>query len=449
MASKYNKKNKSPLKQTAHQQAQANNPYYNYLQLGGWDEAQQEIDRRSAERRKAQQEKLQNEIAQFQYADMKAKQTEALVVPANTGYNNVDLAIQTASRQLVDQAGALTAQLKNGEIDTDQYANQLAIIRSQVPEINTFKNTLTEGLTQYQEAIANGTWSKAMPMETMDFYGTLTNDGGSVQLGTTEDGNVALIGTTQGGQEINIPVNSSGRMPKPIIKQPVPSQIYGPLVKELAADEAGVFDESATEAVKGKLDEVLAAGGENALKSLAVDHYGLDLDDANEKLAVLDEDGVSELEKFVEGKFVEGASKVFRVDQLNAQQQAQNAIAWRKLHNSEEQQQYNRNNPSTDFNASAAKFQANAQELDRIDNILNTGSFEQLNGTNGIGIESYDPFGSADLGYKITIDGKTKKMTPEQAKIWLANNLGSGFRPPGQSNQSQSNVNPKMQDIKF
>ena len=330
------KKIKSPLKQTPHQQAQANNPYYNYLQLGGWDEAQAGIAEQRAAQRKAEQEQLQMQLQQIQLAELKTKQQEGLIVPADTGYNNVDLAIQGASRQLVDQAGSLTAQLKNGEIDTDQYAQKLAIIRSQVPAIGTFKETLSNNMKTYVDALQNGQLSHAMNAEAMDFYGSLMGDNGELQLGATEDGNVALVGLTKGGEQVSIPVAGSGQMPKPILKQPSPYELLKDPIKQLNK-EAEFWGPDAADFAAAQLDNVLSQGGSAALKSLAADHYGMSLEDIEALDKQSAEGYSSELEKRVEERWIKDAETLFVDDQINAEQRRQFQIQQQKINTAAQQ----------------------------------------------------------------------------------------------------------------
>ena len=370
MAAKYNKKNKSPLKQTAHQQALANNPYYSYLQLGGWDEAQQEIDRRSAERRKAEQDALQNELSNIQLAEMKVKQQQGLIVPADTGYNNVDIAIQNASRQLVDQAGSLTAQLKNGEIDTDQYANKLAIIRSQVPAVNTFKEVLTGNLQNYQQAVADNQISHAMTAEARDFYGSIMNDSGQLQLGATEDGNIALLGLTNGGEEVNIPVGGVNQMYRPILKQPAPQELLRDPMKTLQKEQE-FWGPEGVDFAKAQLDNVLNSGGEDALKSLAADHYGYDVDRLEEEYMAPPPEGSeanSLLEHNIENAWVSQAQGMFINDQQDANQRVQSEIQRQRAI---AQQQQGAGRPSAALIDQQNAYNLNQENTNKVDTALN------------------------------------------------------------------------------
>ena len=436
----------SPLKQTAHERAQANNPYYNYLQLGGWDEAQTEIANQRAQQAKARQDALQEQLSNLQLAELKTKQQEGLIVPANTGYNNIDIAIQGASRQLVDQAGALTAQLKNGEIDTDQYATDLAIIRSQVPAINTFKENLTGNLQGYTEALQNGQISHAMGAEARDFYGTLLGDSGQLQLGATPEGNVALVGFTNGGEEVSIPVQGSGQMPKPILKQPAPFELLKDPLKTLQ-DQKEFWDEDAVDFSKGQLDNILNQGGEGALKSLAADHYGYSLEQIEDLENTPAEGYSSALEQQIEEKWVQTANTMFLNDQLKAREQREFQLQQQRI---EAQQQQG----GASTSAAATKLYhdqlLNAENNQLVDNAatqpIGSGAFQTLAGRGNIMNVEYSKgwFGNPGT-YKVLVKGAKEPIdVPEaQAAQYFKNFLGvQQSLIPSNDNQIQSNDDP-------
>ena len=435
----------SPFKQTAHERAQANNPYYNYLQLGGWDEAQNEIAAQREQQAKARQSALQEQLSNLQLAELKTKQQEGLIVPANTGYNNIDIAIQGASRQLVDQAGALTAKLKNGEIDTDQYATDLAIIRSQVPAINTFKENLTGNLQGYTEALQNGQISHAMGAEARDFYGTLLGDSGQLQLGATPEGNVALVGFTNGGEEVSIPVQGSGQMPKPILKQPAPYELLKDPIKQLQ-QQAEFWGPDAQDFAKGQLDNVLTSGGEGALKSLAADHYGYSLEKIEELENTPAEGYSSELERQIEDRWVKSAETMFVNDQINAEQARQFQLQQDRLNAQQQQGGAAASASLLNYQFKQAENQQNIQRLNTA--AQNPGGFASFNGFNGLNVEYSEPGYFSGGSYTVTDSKGNKQKIPEdQAYDFFFNTLGVVTGP--QSNQNQSNTNPKMQDIKF
>ena len=198
----------SPFKQSSF------NPYaYQDKFAGAGDAAAAAIEEQRAlerEVRQREREELQDAMQRQAFAEAKAKQQEALIVAGDTGFNNVDLAVNQASRQLVDQAAALTAQLNKGEITADEWASQTALIRKQVPGINAWKETLTNNLGAYVEATATGGISKAMNPEYMAVYNSLMKDDGTFSLAVNENGQVVFEGTSELGENVSVPVNGMG-----------------------------------------------------------------------------------------------------------------------------------------------------------------------------------------------------------------------------------------------
>ena len=296
------------------------NPYAYQDKFAGAGDAAAAAVAENEARRKAfldeEDRELKRQMSQLQFGELKAKQAEALVVPGDTGFNNVDLAINNASRQLVDQAGALTAQLNKGEISVDDWASQTALIRSQVPGVKQWKETLNTNLGQYTQALANGQLSDAMDPSSMDLYGTLLKDDGRLNLAVNDQGQVVFEGTTEGGSPVSIPVNGSANMPKPVLKQPSPYEIMKEPLKEF--NNQG-WSEDVAEFSRQQLDSVLAKGGDQALLSMAVDHMGIPANEARE-LANMEADGyTSALEQQVEEKWVEDARAIHIYDQQKQQ----------------------------------------------------------------------------------------------------------------------------------
>ena len=431
---------RSPLLQFA-------NPYAgNYSALsqavgGGVKDAIDEQKAAEDRRREQERQDLNTQIQQNAFAQQKIKQAEALVVPGDTGYNSLDGAINKATRSLADQAGNLTNQLKNNEIDIDQYAQQYATIQSQIPGIKAFKETLTANLQGYQEGLANGQLSKANGLQTNDLYATMMSDDGSLDLGVDEAGRVMFTGQTLGGEPISIPVNGANQMPKPIFKQPSPYELIKPTLTELEKS-LNVWDDAATETIKGQLDIVLEEGGEPALKSLAVDHYGISLEEANRLSDEPAENHTNALEKYVEEKFVNDAQIKFKADQLTAAQQAD--LAFKK------QQLYNKQQQGGGNTAAAIKQQNEIIQREQNTQILNTavaGGKDKATGLIGVGgITGVNPHWRGQ-GFEIVvgdekydINYKGDKITPQSKQI-LNNLLGLGAVGGQDVSQYDFNIN--------
>ena len=282
-------------------------------------------------RREAERHAQQQEMQRFQFAELKAKQAEGLIVPGDTGYNNVNLAVDNASRALVDQAGALTGQLSKGDISADDYAFKIATIRSQVPGIKQWKETLTNNLQNYTQALTDGQLSAANSMETSDLYGSLLKDDGRFTLNVNPEGQVVFGGVTDAENPVSIPVNGINNMPKPILKQPSPWEQLKQPIKDIQSAGAEFWNGDVEEAVKGALDGVLQAGGDSALLSLAVDHYNIPLEEAKALADSPAEGYSSALEQMVEDKWVETGKQGFINDQINAEQARQFKLQEQRL----------------------------------------------------------------------------------------------------------------------
>ena len=301
--------------------AQFVNPYENnYATLssriggaveGAVDERQQLMDRKRAEEDRAIEEQRrasQDEMRNLQLGQMKAREQEGLIVSGDSGINQLDTAVNSASRALVDQAGSLTTQLKNNEITSDEFASQYALIKSQVPAIKKFKETLGANIAEYTAGIKGGQLSGAMGNDVDDLYTSLINGTGDVQLGIGEDGQVTFSGTTANGEEINIPASGANQIPKPIMKAPAPYETFKEPMAVLAQTK-GAWDEGMEGNVTNQFDQI--ADNDKALLAMAVDHYGIPLAEAKRLQSEI-KDGGNALQDVIEPKFIEDAKITFK-----------------------------------------------------------------------------------------------------------------------------------------
>ena len=339
---------RSPLKRMSPFKQLSNNPYayQNYTSLQG---AADTVEQLQADKRASEERARNQELQRLQLGEIKAKQQEAFIVPADTGFNEVDLAINQASRGLVDQAGALTAQLKKGDIDTDEYATKLAKIRSQVPAVKQFKDTLTGNLNNYLEASKNGQISEAMDPKARAFYLALSSPEQDSTLGVDEEGNVTFTGTfvdptdPEGlPQPFSYPASGIGQMPKPVLKQPGPTETLKKPMAELSKRLNAWDDVESADFAKQQLDAVIEQGGDGALKSLALDHFKDEKEfrgkTSAEITALADEpapegsDASNLLEHMVEQSWVGTAKSMFVTDKLaQEKEQLANAINQQRL----------------------------------------------------------------------------------------------------------------------
>ena len=230
-----------------------------------------------------------------------------------------------------------------------------------------------------------------------------------------------FTGQTLGGEPISIPVNGANQMPKPIFKQPSPYELLKPTLTDLEKS-LNTWDDSAAETVKGQLDIVLEEGGEPALKSLAVDHYHIPLEEA-ERLSNTPAEGYTNaLEQIIEGKFVDDAQVKFKADQVNAYQRAQLELKKQEIQKRAQQE-------GKAASASLLNYEIKRAQNEQYYNALTSGDPTEgglvaLNGANGLNIEFDKKWPSGDPYYVITDSkGNDKDYDPESAAAFLQNNL--------------------------
>lgn len=295
----------------------------NYVQLsesigGAVNQAVEEqrlrAERELEEERRAKQAEMQN----LQLAAMKQNQYETLSVAGDTGIPSADVYLQSASRQLVDEQANLVNALKNGDIDTDEFAQKSALIKSQVPALNSTKQALVGFQQEYQGLLEAGELSAS----NSDLPGKLYNAiiGGDMRIQPDANGELRIIGLEgeDGIPELNMPLSQVQRLPRPTPKaQPLDVLVKGTAEGLSAADS---WDENSDDTVRQQLDGMLAGKSdieaEKTLKAIAVDSLGMTLSQAQSMLEntfeEADEYGnTNELEKFVEDRMIQEAQKQF------------------------------------------------------------------------------------------------------------------------------------------
>ena len=248
--------------------------------------AQQEAQRREEAHLADQERKaVLKETQNLQLAKMKEAQYESLNVIGDTGIKSADAHITSASRKMVDAQAANVAALKNGDIDTDQFAQKTAMIRSQVPLLKAAKDSLGSFQTNYEKLLSEDKISGADSGMSSKLYQAIQD--GTVEVSPDEAGNMvfrSVEGSVPEGEEpIYMPLNSLDKLPSPTQKAPEISEIAkGPLT----AIGDGAWDDAAvTKAVDSLFGGVKTdQEGEKLLKSFAVDQMGMTLLEAEEML---------------------------------------------------------------------------------------------------------------------------------------------------------------------
>ena len=241
-------------------------------------------ERRAAERagREEERQARQAEMQQMQMAQMKQAQYESLNVPADTGIKSADQYLQDASRQMVNSQSNLVNALKAGDIDTDEFAQKSALIKSQIPALQQTKKELGSFQETYANLLSTDAISKADDGQAGQLYNLIQS--GEMLIQPDESGNMVMQ-SPDGA--ISVPLSQIGRIPKPTPKAPEMAELVkGPL----AQMGEGPFND---QAVLESIDTMFTGDpikDEKTLKSIAVDRLGMSLEEANELLTETDGD---------------------------------------------------------------------------------------------------------------------------------------------------------------
>ena len=240
------------------------------------DDAVAQNQQRELRERKAKEDALRSEMLHNQYQEQKVQQLEKFIVPGDTGFNQVDAAINTTSRGLVDRQSELVAAAKRGDISPDDLAYQTAQLRSQVPALKNFKSTLTANIQDGAALVAGNQVSKATSPETLALYQALQDPNGDAELVIGDDGNVMFKGTflnpaTGEQQPFDIPAAGINQMPKLTAKADPPEKVLKPAMAELNK-QFTEFNDAAETQIRASFDDL--AGDDKVLKSLAADYFG-------------------------------------------------------------------------------------------------------------------------------------------------------------------------------
>ena len=301
--------------------------------------------RRQAEedrQRKIESDNLQIEINQNELLQRKIQQKASLFTTADTGYNSVDMAITNISRSIADESGANVAALERGykegpdgeriPYDLDTFTTDQAEIQSRVPALEKFKTTMQDYAGQYEAMVGNV--SGAMDPAHRAFYQALNGEQGNV-IFVNKPGVGTFLNTynaedldpegnpVEGSEPISsLDIKNTKNIPKPIAKQPSPWQQLKPITAELQKSNPE-FGDDARAAVEGALDNLLNTGGEDALKSLAIDHMGFTPEKAEQFWLDSQEDGESALEAEVAAEWLQIAEDQFQDNKLTKYQSEQ------------------------------------------------------------------------------------------------------------------------------
>ena len=257
-------------------------------------------DRQRSFREDRRQEKL-DEIRNYRLGMLKADQMNTLKIDSNSGYSSVDNYFREAGSQLADEASRLTALLSKNEITSDEFASKYSTIQNQVEQLKPFAAGITSMMQNYQSDLANGTLSAANKGMYEDFYQAVSEDKGNLFL--DENGILTYQGKTDGpdgSEEFSIPINQLQKVPQPIKKVDsfesltkdtakilsTPVERFDPATGRttMESPSPNLNNQEYNTGIRTAFDEFLKQQGNNGLKSLAVDHLGMDIDEMEGKI---------------------------------------------------------------------------------------------------------------------------------------------------------------------
>ena len=257
-------------------------------------------DRQKSFREERRQKKL-DEIRNYRLGMLKADQMNTLKIDSNSGYSSVDNYFREAGSQLADEASRLTALLSKNEITSDEFASKYSTIQNQVEQLKPFAAGITSMMQNYQSDLANGTLSAANKGMYEDFYQAVSEDKGNLFL--DENGILTYQGKTDGpdgSEEFSIPINQLQKVPQPIKKVDsfesltkdtakilsTPVERFDPATGRttMESPSPNLNNQEYNTGIRTAFDEFLKQQGNNGLKSLAVDHLGMDIDEMEGKI---------------------------------------------------------------------------------------------------------------------------------------------------------------------
>ena len=340
------------------------------------DREDQRIKREAAKR--AEMEAKQNQLLRHQKIVKGIEEQQDYLNSSDdvkSGLPTYDQSMHRISRQIADDANALTASLNNGDIDMNEYARRYGEIRAQIPELKLATETLNTVVTDFK-AIDPKDISNAQDPQKFEFLQRLSDGDPAIDIEVRdgiptlveyavgkngkpvldEDGKPKLKLREDGKPVVDIPISEIGKMPKILKKTDDPYQGLETIVDELEKVKNSVFqkdgngqikkdprtglpiiadpnwsevkfNQQAEETVKRAFDSIVDKGGVHALKSLAKDYYketevpelGIslgDLDQAQLKQILEAEpqntdEYSSRLEEILEGAYVNDARLLF------------------------------------------------------------------------------------------------------------------------------------------
>lgn len=283
------------------------------------DQAIGENRARAARDAEEERKNQAQELNTLRLADLKRSRQEELIVSGDTSVPSANQYLQKASTTLVNQQGDLVKSLNKGDITTDEFATQSALLTQQVGGLKATKETLTKFQEKYQGLLDNKNVSDADNGQSGVVWDAMRN--GDLDFVMGDDGQMRV---QNGDGTLDLPLSQINRLPDPTPKAPqLDLLLKGPtdgLTNELDPKKRG-------EAIRGVLDKQLSGDEQSARKTLlafGVDRLGLSLEEAQELYGqedFEDEYGNSNaLEAHIENAFVEESESQWKANHFQREQ---------------------------------------------------------------------------------------------------------------------------------
>lgn len=257
--------------------------------------------------RKFKEERRQEAIAKqrdYRFAMLKAQNQKGLMINSNSGYESVDDYFNTAGRKLADEGSNLVDLFSKGEIDSNQFAASYAKLSNQVDQLTPFASGIQTMMQTYQTDLAQGNLSAANKASYEGLYQAISENKG--ELSMDDNGVLVYAGKTAPDSDGNtepfsIPINQFQKIPQPIKKVEnwdaavrdvttllsTPKESFNPATGRTTVQSPtpNLNNTDYNSGIRGAFDDFLGANGNNnALRSLAVDHSGIPLEEAEAML---------------------------------------------------------------------------------------------------------------------------------------------------------------------
>ena len=254
-----------------------------YTSLAGFQDAYHKAKQRGRE-----DKEYRRGVREREAKELDEVNGQLIVDPS--GQSNWDAGVETMAMDWKKGFADARQKFNNGEMSADEYSLIKNDYLNRSKQYNAASQNIKNVVSQYDEALQNGTVSDATPPEIRDLLDTLRKGDGDLQPQNI-DGVPTLVGVTAGGQAVSIPLNqlASGKgLPRFNAKVDLTAQ-KDAILKDLdsfkhqfSTADGSVYEQSLgadklNERATEKVEQLLA--NDTTLKSIAADEYGIADDD--------------------------------------------------------------------------------------------------------------------------------------------------------------------------